>query len=357
MELIKIKINELEDFCRSDLFQKLETKPVSPLRLKSYIANPRAEGDDTVLYIFLENEALIAFRAVLPDIASNEDGTSFRFAWCSGVWVDPKYRGQKLWLPLLEEVMKDWDNKLLLTNYAPITEALYTKENLFEPVLSRQGRRFYFKPNFREIYKNRISNPVFKLFLSLATALASLAYSIKSKFSTSVPDIRLEELDRPDQECLDLMQAHSGFSLFRRGEKEINWIINYPWITETEDLSCRYPFSYDKIERKIKVVKHFYQDSFSGFFVYSIIKGEMKVLYHFENKGLESSVVAPILQIAKTNRISHLTILSSLLSGKIRRKTNYFLFSKPFCSNIYNCFNFSCHDFTVFDGDGDNCFT
>ena len=357
MELIRIKIRELDDFCRSNLFQKLETKPVSPLRLKSYIANPRAEENDTVLYLFVENETLIAFRAVLPDLAYNEDGTSFRFAWCSGVWIDPKHRGKKLWQPLLEEAMKDWDNRLLLTNYAPITEALYTKENLFEPLLSRQGHRFYFKPDFKKIFRNRISNPVFRPFLGLASTIARVAYNIKSKFSVSVPDIRMEELDRPDRECIDLMQLVSKSTLFRRGEKELNWILDYPWITEKPDSSCRYPFSYDNIECKIKVVKHYFQNMFAGFFIYSIINREMKVLYHFENKNLELSAVAPILQIAKANEISHLTILSSLLSNKIRRKTNYFLFSKPYCSNIYSSFNFSCHDFLVFDGDGDNCFT
>ena len=357
MELIKIKLKDLDDFCRSELFQKLETKPISPLRLKSYIANPRAEKDDTVLYIFMENETLIAFRAVLPDLAYNEDGTSFRFAWCSGVWADPKHRGKKLWRPLLEEAMKDWNNKLLLTNYAPITQALYTKENLFEPLLSRKGYRFYFKPDFKQIFKNRTSNPVFKLFLGFASAIAGMAYCIKSRFSATVPDIRIEEQERPDRECINLMQSISESTLFRRGEKELNWIFDYPWVTEKTDATCRYPFSYDNIEYKIKVVKYFYQDAFAGFFIYSIINREMKVLYHFENKSSELSAADPILQTAKTNKISHLTILSPSLSEKIRKKTGHFLFSKPYCSNIYRSFNFSYHDFLVFDGDGDNCFT
>ncbi len=356
MRLIKIKIKELENFCSSDLFQKLETKPISPLRLKSYIANPRAKEDDTVLYAFIENEELIAFRSMLPDVFYDDSGTSFRFAWCSGIWVSPSHRGEKLWKPLLEEAMRDWNNQLLFTNYAPIPQALYTKENLFKLALERNGYRLYFKPDFKEIFKNRISNPVFKQLLNLASITAGIIYNIKDKIST-IENVRIEEINQLDSECADLMQQHIDSSLFRRGEKELSWIINYPWVTEKKDLTCKYPFSYDDIRYKIKVVKYFNKDTFAGFFIYSIVNRGMKILYHFENNNSMLSSVAPILQIAKINKISHLTVLSPDLSEMIKRKTNIYLFSKPYGSNIYSSFNFSYHNSYVFDGDGDNSFT
>ncbi|MDR1368533.1 MAG: hypothetical protein LBJ72_00200 [Dysgonamonadaceae bacterium] len=357
MELIRIKIKELAAFSKGELFQNFEIKPVSPLRIESYISNPRAKEEDPVLYILIENGKLIAFRTVLPDMIYDHKNTPLRFAWCSGVWSDPTFRGKKLWEPLLEAPLEDWNNKLLFTNYAPIIQALYTRNNLFKLAIPRQGYRFYFRPDFKELFKNRISNPVFKPLLSAANAIASLLYTLKSCFSTSLPDIKIEEIDYPDRDCIELLENYSGSSLFGRGEKEFNWIINQPWVMKEKDPSCRYPFSYDRIEYKIKIVKQFSQNIFSGFFIYSTINREMKVLYCFGKNDTETSATIPILQIAKTNNISHLTVLSSSISKAIRGKPGYYLFSKSYSSNIYSSFNFPHHDLSVFDGDGDNCFT
>ncbi|GHU92151.1 hypothetical protein FACS1894174_02550 [Bacteroidia bacterium] len=357
MKLVKIKLGELESFCSSETFRKFEIKPISPLRMKSYKANPRAKEEDAVLYMLIENEKLIAFRTILPDTVYTEDNTPIRFGWCSGIWVHPEYRGKKLWKPLLEEALKDWEDKLMLTNYAPKTLFLYIREDWFHTLSDRQGYRFYLNPDFKEILQERISNPVVKPLLSLANRMAALIYNIKKIILPSFNRIQIEELNRLDKECINLIHYYSDFSLFKREEKEIDWIMEYPWITEENSPEFHYPFSYSNIKHKTNVVKYYVKNHFAGFFIYSILNRKMKILYYYEKPGLLSSISIPIVKIAKANKISHLTILSPLLSETVKILSKHFLFTKHYQSDIYSTFSVNIDGRTIFDGDGDNSFT
>ncbi|MDR3061541.1 MAG: hypothetical protein LBU57_05440 [Dysgonamonadaceae bacterium] len=356
MELIKIKLGELESFCSGETFKKFGIKPVSPLRIKSYLANPRAKNEDTVLYMLIEGKKLIAFRTILPDTVYSENNP-IRFGWCSGIWVDPEYRGQKRWKLLLEEALKDWENRLMFTNYAPKVLLLYTGEDWFHLLSNRRGYRFYLNPDFKEILKNRISGPVVKPLPVLANAVANLVYHIKKLFLPPIENVRIKESDRLDQECIDLIHSYSGISLFKREEREIDWIINGHWVMEESDPEFHYPFSYDNIRHRIKIAKYFVRDIFAGFFIYSIVNRKMKILYYYQTPEPDVSIATSIVKTAVTNKISHLTILSPSLSETVKRLSVYFLFTKHYQSNIYSTFSVNTDGKVIFDGDGDNSFT
>jgi len=349
MDLIKIKLNELETFCNSAVFQAFPIKPISPLRVKSYIENPHANANDIVLYMYVEGDEVIAFRTFLSDCI----GKSKPFAWCSGTWVKADCRGQKLSVKLLHEALSDWDNRLMFTNYAAASEHCYLTTRQFKILKNRTGFRFYLYPNFSEIYKER-KHRLKLLFPLLSTATWGISF-LKSLLPVNVP--KFVELNTLDEDCRKYLWSFSK-TFFNRKEIELEWIVKFSWITSDEHNDFVYPFSFSGIDYSLKIVKIFDNDFFVGFFIYTIINSKMKIIYHFLDNDKINLMVNAVTALAQKNKIAYLSILDPLLANRFRKKERCFAFSKQITSHIYSSFDIANEqNLTIFDGDGDNCFT
>ena len=356
MELVRIRLNELESFLSSDLYLSLDIKPISPLRVQSYIANPRSCADDYVLYFFHAGNELIAFRTLFADYVF-ADKKPVKFAWCSGVWVAPKYRGKKLWRVLLKEALKDWDNRLMTTNYASLVERLYLNSN-FGMCRIREGYRFYLFPDFKKILGNRRGFKLIKPILPLFSKISRIKSNRKLKKHFVVNGLRTKRLQKLDNDCLELINLQTDNSVYKSSEKELEWIIDYPWITEKNTPEIVYPFSYGNLKRNLEVVKVYKLDEFAGFFIHTIVRNRMKVLYHFSHENQDKFIANEIVTIALQNEIEYLTIIDVELATMLLEKKKLFAFVRDFSLNILSTFIVpSAASSKVFDGDGDNCFT
>ena len=356
MDLIKIKLGELESFCNSSLFRQFPVKPISPLRVEAYLHNPRAQTEDVVLYMFVEKNELFAFRTILPDFIQFQNRT-VRFGWCSGVWVNPKHRGQKLSLILLKNVLTDWNEKIMFTNYNKSSESINLMTHKFKILKERTGARFYLYPNLNEIYQNRKGYKWLRLILPfLSVGISAVSFFKLLIRKDSLIESSYTELPTFDQECKSFLKKYPD-SFFNRKEQELEWIIQYPWITQSEYSDFIYPFSYANVSHTLKITKIIEKEIFVGFFVYTIINSKMKVLYYFIEEGKLRLLIDIVSRIARKNKIEYLTILESQIAGLLK-KSNTFAFSKDFTSNIYSTLDVTsdCNQM-IFDGDGDNCFT
>ncbi|GHT72930.1 hypothetical protein AGMMS50262_03070 [Bacteroidia bacterium] len=357
MDLLKVRLSELEQFCESPLFQGFSVKPVSPLRVKSYLNNPRAHQEDVVLYLFVENSQVIAFRTILPDMLVFQGETIF-FGWYSGTWVKPENRGQKLSVRLLNEVRNDWGNRLLFTNYAQVSEHCYLETQAFHLLKERTGMRFYLYPDFNQIYKGRKSYHKLKFFLPfLSVAVRSVSLFKSLLFPTkTTPDSYLE-LPALDEECRNHLRRFP-VTFFNRKEAEIDWIIQYPWVTPAQDAGFVYPFSYSDVDFSLKIVKIYENNRFAGFFIYTNVNAKMKIIYHFIDDDKINLMVNIVGLLAKQQHIEYLTVLDPALAYLFKQNANYFAFAKSYTSHVYSALPVANDtNLLIFDGDGDNCFT
>jgi GNAT superfamily N-acetyltransferase len=325
--------------------------------MESYLNNPRASRDDFVLYVFVENEELIAFRTVLPDHIVFQ-GEKRTFGWCSGTYVKPAYRGQKISVSLLNEVMKDWEGHLMFTNYAQASEYCYLNTHAFKILKVRTGLRFYFYPDFNKIYRLRKNYHRIKLILPLLSIATCIVSFLKSSLclKTGTRD-RFIELNGLDQECKNHLKK-SPATFFNRKASELDWIMRYPWVTDESCDGFTYPFSYSAISHSLKIVKVFDKDHFAGFFMYTVINSRMKIIYHFIEEEKYNLMINAVAMLATKNRIEYLTVLDPLIARLFKRKNKCFAFSKSCTSHIYTSLDVSNENNSIiFDGDGDNCFT
>lgn len=355
MELKKIKVKDLLRYCESEEFKSFPIKPISPLRVKSFIHNPRAEQDDFALYLLIEKGAVVSFSMVFGD-AIVEGNKRIRFCWRSGVWTHPDFRGKRLWKKILDEVLIDWDGKIMVTNYAPIIKKLYLETGLFSLFFHREGKRFYLYPDFNKLLKARGFYGKVKYFLPLFSFLISSGSYLKNLLSSTKSTIQHKEITIPDIECWEFVENNEFFSTFNRGSKEIQWIYNYPWVSSEEHSDLHFPFSSANIDYDVHTIKVYEKGNLIGFFIYTLTDRHLKVPYYYCVEGKLIKVSELILSIALKNKISHLTILDSHLADAVKTSNNCFIYHKTFSSHVYATFGYDGLK-NIYDGDGDNIFT
>ncbi|KOH46161.1 GNAT family N-acetyltransferase [Sunxiuqinia dokdonensis] len=355
MELTKIRLQDLEAFGRSERFRTFDTKPISLARIQSYLNNPHAEPSDVVLYLLHEENKLIAFRTVFAARLMNQ---SKRFAWLSGNWVHPGHRRQGYSKKLLDEALKDWDERLMFTNYAPASLQLYLKTKQFQTVYLDHGTRFYFYFKSRKVLAERHPKldfllPVLDLFIRLAASFTHLLFR-----PLRVRHFSMKESALPDETCLTMAESKKDSYLFARGRRELEWILNYPWISLTDDQFVHnYPFLSFAGQFKYRTIKIFQEEKLIGFIVVLLRDGHMRTV-HLQLPYDSMRIAARFLiRVAVKNKVESLTVLNPKLAHEVRKRPNPFLFHKKIEHGIYSSFPVSAAMRKIQDGEGDFIFS
>lgn len=333
MELNKISLRELSAWLDSDRFEQLPVKPISRFRAESYAANPQAQPNDFVLYYFEEANQIIAFRTVLP---GKVEADNARFAWLSGAWTHPRFRRKGLAQQLLSEVHADWQGRVAATNFAPLAKLMYEKSGLLNPAREIMGKRFYLFIKSKKLLESRFGN----LFFLWPIIDSWAAFTAKSRLKNFQPiyteNIRWERQAFPDRECLELANQQQPDFLFRRGEAELKWILAWPWLsTDDRSFEYNYPFSSYVNQFEVYTVKFFEGQRFTGFLIYSIRNGHLKLLHRNFVANCNRAAAAFLLNEAVARQIEMLTVLDEAVAEALARMPHPFVLVKRWTSPIY----------------------
>lgn len=362
----KIAVKELEKFSKSILFLNAEVIPVSTNRINSYVNNPRVNNNDTVLYMAVLNNTIIAFRTVLPDILFIEN-RDVRFTWFSGSWVHSDFRRKGISTILMDEIINDWDNRILFTNYAPNSKLLYDKSNKFNQLLIKKGVRLYFSIQLTNLLARR--NSFFskiKTLLQVADWVFNIIVLPYKYIQKAKAKCWLRQVQLTDK----FTEAHSVFleannnSLIKRGKCEYEWVFNYPWVTTTNNDKSYYPFSSTSEVFYYKFLT--ISDKNNKITALAIIKnrdGHVTVPYFEANKGFDKKLTQGIIGFCHKNRATMFTCYSQkcvkaisnfklLAIGRKNMHQKYFI-SKVFMEKL----KIKANEAYFYDGDSDCIFT
>lgn len=243
MELLTYTLEELKPYLYTLYSNPESLVPVSPLRLESYLNNPRAEPSDPVLFEMRQEGKVIAYRTLLPDCLFDREGNAQRFAWLSGNWVSPDKRRQGISTRLLEQAEEHWDGRLMYTNYSPESKTLYDHTGRFSMIAHREGFRFYLRSASEDILSKRMG---FRNLFGTADHLINRFREHrleKFKFPDSGP-CHIKPVDGFVAQLSELVKKLQQDALFRRDREIFEWALEYPWVTEIECDPVNYHFSY-----------------------------------------------------------------------------------------------------------------
>jgi len=360
LEIQKIRLKDLESFVQSETFKQFTIIPITDLRVKSYINNPKAQPDDFVLYLGFVEKQLVAFRTLFADDIKSQN-KKVRFAWCSGNWVHPDFRRKGFSERLLQEALNDWNGKLMFTNYAPNSQKLYLKSGKFKVIHQFQGFRGYLFPKTRKLVHVARKNKLIKVLFSVIDFVISAFTSVRLWFFSmgENPDIIFETTQFPDEMCFKINPNHSMKYLFNRGEAELKWIFKYPWIYDSEDfVSGKYPFSSWSKSFSYYTIKTVVKNRLVGFFIFSVREGHLKTLYFNIPPGIEKEVAKYLKKFCAEKKIEVVTVYYSQVAQHLFAEKYPFLHAKKYGQKIYSSFEIKeNHNYLFQDGDGDVIFT
>jgi len=360
LNIIKIRLGELEDFVNSAKFGEFEIIPITPVRAKSYLNNPNAKPNDSVLYLGFFKNQLVAFRSLFADKVNCGDEVT-RFAWCSGNWVHPQFRRKGYSEQLLKEAYSDWNKKLMFTNYAPDSENLYLKTGWFKPIHKFEGIKGYLFPKTRKLVKSSNRNAFLKTFYSVVDVLINITSFIRISFFRPLKpsEFIFESVEFPDEACYKAIQINNSRGIFDRGKEELKWIFNYPWISRVDNSHHKkYPFSSYSKSFCYQTIKIFKKTVFIGFFIFSLREGHLKTLYFSLPNECVSEVTDYIRNYCVQNNVETVTIYKKEVANRLLQRKFPFLYVKKYGQKIYSTFDIKNVKKLKFqDGDGDLFFT
>jgi GNAT superfamily N-acetyltransferase len=360
LRIEKIQLKDLESFMQSETFQEFATIPITVLRTKSYLNNPHGHPEDVVLYLGFIEKQLVAFRSLFADRIFS-DNEPIRFAWCSGNWVHPDFRRKGFSEQLLNETYTNWNGKLMFTNYAPNSEKLYLKTGMFQTIHQFQGFRGYLFPKTRKLIQSANKNWVTKFVFSAVDKIIEVFSSMRILFfkSNQNPDFEFKPIQFPDAECYKLLQDNRKNHIFGRGEEELKWIFQFPWISkERQPAAEKYPFSSFSTSFYYQTVKIFRKNEFKGFFIFSVREGHLKTLHFNVFNGIERELADYLKRFCAEQKIEVITVYKNELAKQLFKRNFPFLRTKKYGQKIYCSFEIKNRANLQFqDGDGDVIFT
>ncbi len=361
MDLRTFTLEELEQYLNPLFSSQGSTLPLSPLRLKSYLANPRADKRDTVLFEMHHENQLVGYRTLLPDKYYDQEGLPQGFAWLSGNWVHPSMRRQGISTLLLNEAEEKWYGKLMYTNYAPDSKALYDHTGRFRLIARREGKRYYLRSNAEELLASRIkAGGLLKIGDRVINQLREKQLtSFRFPESSSISLERIKE-PAPDMEAIiSLIQQDS---LFRRDMNIFSWALGNPWVTDQDIPPINYNFSYssDKFEN----IFFKFQDEENG------ARGMLWLIHHnraisvpylfTEDDQLMDAMASILTRTMIELGCTHTTIRHPGLNTRLEAFSKLFLSSKQMPQLVFAHNNLSDSippRAFIHDGDGDVMFT
>jgi hypothetical protein len=364
MRFVEIPLSGILNFTLTEEFKNSTLIPVTPQRAMSQSINPRGHPDDIILIIaYNDTDELAGYIGALPDRLSLIPGK--RIAWNSGWWVD-RVRGRDAAMPLFYRFLDRWNKQVLFADLTPLTFKIVCKTGFFQGKI-RMGTRGYLRLPLADILpsKNKAFRTMKWLFAAadfIFNIFWDLRLQIWKNRNQMDKKYECEFVSEWDSSTLNLIQRESAMELIRRGEAELTWIRDYPWIIQgSPDVNARrYQFSSHKRRFEHQRIKISEGNQIIAFLIITLRDNHLKVPYLYYNKGSIPVVTNFLLHFMLSRHVSYISVFREDLAEFIikyhapmiwkKRITRYAAVSNDLAGILPEVYSLQ-------DGDGDSVFT
>ncbi|WP_292010268.1 GNAT family N-acetyltransferase [Chryseobacterium sp.] len=301
---------ELQEFISSGDFRQYDFLPITEHRAVSHIQNPKADSDQILLVLAFDDDQLAGYIGCMPDYF-DIDGTIFRYAWLSTLFISDQFRGKRIAQTLLHKVFEVYKGQIAVTEFTPEAEGLYNKTGVFRYLEPKIGKRYYFRTDFTQILptKKPKTEPL-KPVLRITDSLLNSALEVKNCF-ISKPSFKFEILDKVDSNSIDFI---SQFRTYRT-KKEINWAIENPWILEGKKDSNYLFSSFSEAFTYFWIKIYDEKNRLSSCALLLVRDGHLKIPYLFAKSDLE-----PFINLLSYFIVQHKIITLSSYQTELNEK-------------------------------------
>ena len=274
---------------------------ISRTRAWSLINNPNAQSDDVVMSVVFDGVKPIGYTAIFPEQLQKPINENNLCYWGTTQWIEPEYRGRGISGNMMMAI-KDSVNH----NYWGLASSISSIK-----LDQKQGSNVIFYPRY--FFQWKIQS---KSFIAKGKELLvrfknkQLAKQIE-KFSYTNQYIPII-----DDESYVFISEHSSNDLFLRSHETLNWILQYPFLSEIGDdmhIEEQCAFSTNVHKFKIKAVQVYVDNKLSGIYIYSIVDNTYKVLYIYYLEEMKENVFSSVLNGALSSNVAKFCTFNSEL--------------------------------------------
>ena len=362
MQIVSYNKFELQKFIESDFFKKLNKIPISKHRALSHINNPYCADDDVLLWAAYENETLMGYSSVLPDMIVR-DNREEKIYWSSSVWREESLQKNTLAAMLLLKVLERYKSYFFMTDFIPEVERSYSKLRIFKPIQSEWGCTFYRNLALSHIIERRFPKlksivPIYSIFEKCFNFALFLSRKlIMKKLKTN---LKIIEDNIFDAEFDDFVKSYcTENQLVFRNSTYFNWIIKYPWVLQgkLDDENKRYHFSSVSEQFEYHSVKIYDTQKLVGFMFLKIRDKRLTVSFSYLTDICVRDAITYILQLANTKDLDIITTFDKKILTILTKKRTKYIFAKKTEKKYFFPRDFDITSSAFQEGDGDMVFT
>jgi len=348
---------QLEELINSTVFNDLPFYPITKHRAISHIKNSNATDSDSLLILAFEDDNLAGYIGVLPDNIIHEN-QNIHLGWLSTLFVHPDFRGKKIAQKLLSKACDEYNGNIMITEFTPEAENMYVKSQLFVYQKTLYGKSYHYLSNLQKILpsKNKTWSKYKLCLKAFDSTLNSLIKLINKTSATNKESFKITY--QLDHETASFIDKNKIGNCFNRNRKEIEWIVDNPWIL-TDNTTINYQFSAYEKRFEYIFIKIYEGDNLNTVLLLSIRDNNAKLHFVFgKNDPITASKV--LHQYTKQNNISNLISFDQKINEQLDRKKillkkdrqRKFLMHKNLQKTLGENFIFD-----ISAGDGDAIFT
>lgn len=364
IQVTAYQLNQLEELFDAESAKNWNPLPINELRLASYLNNPRAEPTDEVFFTATVGGQMVSFRIVIPDLLFFENKV-IRFAWNSGSWTHPDWRRKGISSKILKVVFEAWENRLAVTNTAQVSKKLFARMGTYLVFRELEGYKFFLHSDLVTLFKKRY--PKGKWLWNLWKPI-DLVLNIFNKKPKKINTLDFRKTDQLDEESTKFFDTiFNNKNGFLRDRASLNWIINYPWISEHsefEEIQKKYQFTLHVKKTELKTFWIFKNDEKVGLIMLFLKNTQVTVPYLFlkTKSPNELKAISKFIYNQSTAWGGETVLIAEPTLANAYKKTQLFKYTwkrnqEYFISKgLSESLNLST-PFQIFDGDGDHVFS
>lgn len=360
MQIIDIKKCELQNFLLSEIYRNSKNIPITKYRAISQINNPRADNDDVILIIAIDDlNQIVGFIGALPEKLT--DYPNIKLAWNSCWWVD-KNSQSNVSMKLLFRFFSVWKSHVMMRDLTEHTKKIILSIKGFSVMKKLEGRKYFLRLNLSDKVKRfkflfRFSDCIFNFYLDIYHQLFSYKPIDKENYYIEFSNF----LSNEDSEFICKQNSDE---LFKRNIAELNWILKYPWIIQSKQddyYKNRYYFSSVKksFSNKIIYIRKNTTSELVAIIFVKEINGNVEIPYiYFKNENLEIVSQTILNYLIKEKAVSFLTFNNEINAWFARNRKSYLFVKKIEKEFVVNdkLKTYIKENFKFQDGEGDYVF-
>ncbi len=233
LKVLGITKKMLRDSIEQNTYWKKGFAPLPKSKASWLLSNSRIEDDDYCCIITLEDQKMISFIYMIPDLLNLKNDESKKVYWMISWWVDPKYENTVLGTYTFYEALKLADNNILIKSYAEHIADFYSKQP-FSVIATRLRYTIFLSVDPSMLVGRFKFLKPFRYFLDkFDYVIASIINKINyNKLKRRTKDLFYDYINELDDEAWDFIEPLCKNDLIVKSKDYISWQIDNKQFTQ-----------------------------------------------------------------------------------------------------------------------------